>query len=467
MVKVTAERLPDAQVVLNIEVEPEKVEQATQRAYQSIVNRVNIPGFRRGKAPRPIVERFIGGAEALKQEGLERLIPEVYRDAVKEAELEPIDQPELEVVSVEPLVVKATVSVQPEVEVGDYKSIRLAKVPVEVPYERINETIERVRDQRTTWEPVKRPAKAGDRIVADVSGTIGAAPTLFDAKGEPLAQTEGGETLFDQKNAEIEIDPANDQPVPGFHKQLVGLKAKGEKRFTLSLPADWPNEEQRSRTVLFHVAVDEVKQAKVPALDDEFAKSVGEYENLDALREDIRARLREQLEHEAEHLYEDQVVSEAVKAARIEVPPALVRRETERLVANFERNLARQRLSLDQYLKLTSKSPEELREELRPSAESNVRSFLVLREIGKVENVEVSPEEIDAEVERIAQLMGGDDVEQAREMLSRPDEREDIQANLWHRKVLDRLKEIAQSTEQAAPEATQPEVQVSEPTPSV
>jgi trigger factor len=451
VVKVTAERLPDAQVVLNIEVEPEAVAKATDRAFQSLANRMNVPGFRRGKAPRYLIERMIGGPEALRQEGIERVLPEVYREAVQQSGVEPIDQPDLEVVSTEPLVVKATVSVQPEVELGDYRSIRVPRVPVEVPYERINDTIERLREQQTRWEPVERPVRAGDRVSADVVATIGAAPTLYDASGQPLLNTEGREELINQKNAEVEVDPESQQPVPGFHKELVGMAPKGEKRFVVSLPADWPDEAQRGQSVLFQVQVHEVKEPKVPALDDEFAKAVGDYETLDALREDVRNRLREQLEHEAEHHYQDSVIGEAVARSRVVLPPALVRRETERLVRNFERNLARQRLSLDQYLKLTDKTIEGMADELRPTAERNLRNYLVLREVAQAENVAVTDEEIEAEIERVASSIGDEaEAARARQMLSGANEREDIRSGVWERKVTQLLMEIAQSPPEAS-----------------
>jgi trigger factor len=458
MVKVTAERLPDAQVVLNIEVEPETVEKATERAYQSLASRVRIPGFRPGKAPRFLVERYVGGPDVLKQEGIDRVIPEAYREALQQADVRPIDQPEIEVVSTEPFVLKATVSVEPTVELGDYKSVRIPRVPVDVPYERINETIERLREQQTEWVPVERAARAGDRVTADVVGTIGAAPTLYDPSGQPILQTEGGEKLIDSKNAEVEIDPESTAPVPGFHEQLVGVRPNSEKRFVLSLPADWPNEEQRSRSVMFQVNAHEVKEAKVPALDDEFARAVGpEYETLDALREDVRTRLREELEHEAEHQYEDSVIRAVIERSKIELPPALVKRETERLLQNFERSLARQRLSLDQYTRLTDKTVDGLREELRPQAEANLRSFLVLREIGQAEGVKVTPEEVEAEIGRATEGMNPAEAGTARQLLERPEGREDLEASLWHRKVVKLLTDLSQSpAEPAAGQAEAP-----------
>ena len=452
MVTVTSERLPDAQVVLEIEVDSEAVEKATQRAYQSLANRVKIPGFRPGKAPRYLVERYLGGPDVLRQEGIERAIPEAYREALQQTEVQPIDQPEIEVVSTDPLKIKATVSVQPSVELGDYKAIRVPKLPVDVPYERINDTIERLREQHTQWTPVERAAAAGDRVTADVVGTIGTAPTLYDPSGQPILNTEGGEQLLDSKNAEVEINPESSAPVPGFHEQLVGMRPKSEKRFVLSLPADWPNEEQRSKSVLFQVNVHEVKEGKAPALDDEFARTVGpEYESFEALREDIRTRLRGQLEHDAEHAYEDSVIRAAVDQAKIEMPPALVRRENERLVRNFEQTLARQRLSLDQYLQLTKKSVEELREELRPQAEANLRSYLLLREIGNAEGVQITPREIDEEIERMLGTVVDDEQKQARQILERPEQREDVEASLWHRKVVRLLMDFAQQEDAPAP----------------
>jgi trigger factor len=458
VVKVTSERLPDAQVVLSIEVEPEQVAKAEQRAYQSLSQRIRVPGFRPGKAPRFMVERMIGGPDVLRQEGLERLLPEVYREAIIQEGIEPIDQPEMEIVSTEPVIVKATVSVQPTVELGDYKSIRVPKVPVDVPYERINETIERLREQRTEWNPVERAAQAGDRVVIDVSGTIGAAPTLFDASGQPLLQTEGRESFIDSKNAELEIDLESTAPLPGFHQELVGIAPKGEKRFQLSIPDDWPNEEQRKQSVLFHVVVNEVKEPKVPALDDEFAQGVGEYQTFDALRDDVRERLRQQLEHEAEHVYQDQVIREAVDRSSFELPPALVRRETERMVQNFEQNLARQRLSLEQYLRLTNKSREEMQEEMRPQAEANLKAYLVLREIGAAEKIEVSEDEVNTEIERIAGLMGDEaEAKRAREYLEQQRRSGDIRSSLWERKITEFVVEMAQQPVEASAEAAAPE----------
>ncbi|TAK21559.1 MAG: trigger factor [Chloroflexota bacterium] len=447
MVKVTSERLPDAQVTLTIEVEPEEMARATERAFQSVSARINVPGFRRGRAPRAMVERLIGGPEALHQEAVERAIPDAYERAVGESGISPIDQPRLSVESRDPLVFKATVSIAPTVTLGDYKAIRLARVPIEVGYEQINGTIERLRDGRTEWIEVARPSRAGDRVGVDLLGVLGA-PALYDAAGQPVMTTEGREVFTDDKNVEIEIEAGGSAPLPGFHDQLIGISAENEKRFTLTVPDTWPTEAQRGQTVLFSVKVHAVKEPKVPPLDDEFAAAIGPYESLEALRTDIRMRLQEQLDHESSHRYEDSVIAEAVRISTVESPPAMVSREIERLVGDFERSLSRQRLTLDQYMQLAKKTIEEFREEVRPNAEQSVRSALVLREIGRAEEIEVGNDEIDAEVERIVAFVGdGKEARRTRQALSRGVERDAIQSNLRNRKVMAALLAIAQSAQ--------------------
>jgi len=444
MVKVSSERLPDAQVVLNIEVEGEELARARDRAFQSVSARVRVPGFRPGKAPRHIVERMIGGADALQQETVERAIPDAYRKAVAEVGIVPIDQPEIDVVSVDPLVVKATVSVQPTVTLGGYQSIRLARVPVDVPFERINATIERLRDQKTEWVPVDRPARPGDRLVGAADGYLGAAPTLYDAAGQPILSTEGRQRVLSDRNISVEIDPQRTDPVPGFHEQLVGARAGSTKRFLLSFPADWHIEEQRSKSVLFEVEVREVREPHPPALNDEFARSVGDYATLEALRTDVHERLKAQLEREAVHAHENAVVADATAQATIEIPPTLIRREVDRLIANFSRSLTSQGSSLERYLTAMHQTIDSIREEMRPNAERNLRQFLTLREIGRAEGIEVDGDEIDQEIDRIVLTLGDQaDSRRARRSLNRAGDREEIHSTIWQRKVVNLLVAIA------------------------
>ncbi len=462
MVKVTTERLPDAQVVLNIEVEPEAVAKATDRAFQSIAQRVRVPGFRPGKAPRAMVERMIGGPAVVRQEGIEKLIPEAYRSALIESGIEPIDQPEIEITSVDPLVVKATVSVQPTVTIGDYKSIRIPQLAVEVPYERINETIERIRDQQTTWAPVERAARIGDRLSADVEATLSTGSTLVDAMGQPLWPSDAGDSILSNSKAQIEVDLSDRWPAPGFHEQIVGLAKGDEKRFILTLPDDYFKEEHRGKPAIFHVTVHEVLESTVPSLNDDFAKSVSDFETFDALRDNVRSGLQAQMDLESRRTFQDSVLKEVVSRSEFEIPPAMIRRELDRMVHNFGHMLEQQRLTLDQYVKLTGKTPEALREEFRPQAEGTLRSFLAMREIARLESIVVDAEEIAAEVQRmLATVSDPKRLQAAQAHLQQPSQLAEIEATLWERRVIAFLVENAQqetvATAEDSPEEAETE----------
>jgi trigger factor len=457
--KVTTEKLPDSQVLLNIEVEPEQVAQSVERAYQSIASRVDVPGFRRGKAPRYLVERLIS-REAVIAEGIERLVPKVYEKALQESGIEPIDQPEfdldpnLEEATTQPLIIKATVPVQPTVELGDYRSIRLSRVPVDVTPEMVNSTIDRLRENAATWTPVERATKAGDQVVADIEGRVGTAPALYSPTGEPILSTVGGQVVVDDKNTTVVIDLEQGQPTPTFHQELVNLAAESEKTFQVSLPAEYPDRALASKAVTFKVKIHEVKEKNLPEIDDEFARSVGEYETVDDLRKAVEESLRTNLESEAQRHFEDSVVREVVDGATIDMPPVLVNREVDRMVRNLTERLRQQRLNLEQYLRAIGKSDSQFREEMRPSAIENLKSYLVLREVGKSEGIAIAEPEVEQEIDRIASTVGGDNADRIREVLDRPAERADIESNLWHRRVMEALIGYAGGGDTSSSDAT-------------
>ncbi|HUE75643.1 MAG TPA: trigger factor [Chloroflexota bacterium] len=455
--KVTTEKLPDSQVLLNIEVEPEQVAQSVERAYQSIAARVDVPGFRRGKAPRYLVERLIS-REAVVAEGIERLVPKVYEKALEESGIEPIDQPEfdlepnLEEATTQPLIIKATVPVQPTVELGDYKAIRLSPVPVDVTPEMINNTIERLRENAASWTPVERPTKVGDQVVADIEGRVGTAPALYSPAGEPILSTVGGQVVVDDKNSTVVIDAEQGQPTPTFHQELIGLSPGSEKTFQVSLPAEYPDRALASKAVTFKVTIHEVKEKNLPEIDDEVAKSVGEYETVDALRKAVEDSLRSNLEQEAQRHFEESVVREVVEGASIDMPPVLVNREVDRMVRNMSERLRQQRLNLEQYLRAVGKSDSQFREEMRPSAIDNLKNYLVLREVGKSEGIAIAEPEVEQEIDRIASTVGGENADQIREVLDRPAERADIESSLWHRRVMAALTGYARGEDAASSE---------------
>jgi len=453
MVKVTAEKIPESQVRLSIEVEPERIEQSVEKAYRRLVGKLNVPGFRRGKAPRHVVERFVG-RETLFQEGLGQLLNDVYREAVKDLDLHPIDQPELDLEPRaqdlkpgEALLIKATVPVQPTVELGDYRSIRIPRVEVQVTPAEVDQLVEQIQEQLTEWVPVERGVRENDRVVMDVHGEVGTYTRLYSPSGEPLLRSSGGQTIFDEKRTEFEVEPETTRYPAGFVEQLLGTLPGQEKQFELSLPLDYKDPDLANKLAIFKVKVDEVKEKRIPPIDDELAKSVG-YESLEQMREDLRAQAQARAEERAAQLHEEAVIAEAISRSTIEVPPAWVNHEIDHLLERARENLKQQRLGLDEYLRLTRKSEAELREEFREQAIRNVKTALLLDRIAERENVQVSPEEVDREIQLMTYL-ASKETDRGRQAPATPVQREEMEHRVRSRKVVQLLVEIARSGETA------------------
>jgi trigger factor len=444
--KVKAEKIDNSQVVLEVEVDPEEEEQSLGEAYRRLVKKADIPGFRKGKAPRAMFERFIG-RDVLLQEAMEVLVPRLLARAIEEQELEPIDQPEVEIIQTEPVVFKATIPLSPTVELGDYKEIRIPQEPVEVTDEDLNRVIERLREEHAPWAPVERPAQLGDLVTMDVEGKIG---------DEPLDKREG---IQYQVFADFAF------PVPGFAEKLVGLEKGKEAEFSISFPSDHERSELAGHECWFKVLISEIKEKNLPELDDEFAKSVSdEFDSYDAFRERIASNLRGVAEEQARRGYEEQVVDAVVERANVEFPPVLIERDIEGMIGEQERDLRANRMSLEDYLTRMKMSPEQLIEELRPVATKRVTRSLVLSKVMEEEAIEVGDEELDGEIETMAQAAGerGDEV---RQFFKSPVGQQSLQRTLLTRNTVRRLVEMAaeeagsveppQASEAAATELTQ------------
>ena len=440
--KVTAERLPESQVELNVEVEAEAVARAMDRAYRRLVNRINVPGFRRGKAPRQIVERMVG-RETLWQEGVEDLVPSVYKKAVEEAQIQPIDEPQIDIVQQEPLVLKFIVPVRPTVELADYRRIRIPKVEVGVTDAEVAAALEQLREQHAEWAVVHRPAEPGDMVRVDVEGWVGAAPLLYSVTGETLVRSAEAETFFDKKDIKIWVSPENRFPVPGFAEQLAGAVAGQAKEFTLTLPADFHQPEYANRSAAFRVTVHDVEERRLPPLDDEFAKKAGGFESFEALRDDVRKNLQERLELEAARQLEDTVVRTVVDESKVELPPSIVAQEVDRLVERLTDRLKVENMSLDQYLKAINKTEAQLRDELRDDAVRNLKTTLVLDAVADTEGIEVSESEIQGEIDRMSEVLGAEAGGKTARLLSSPMGRRNIAFDLRTQKVIERLVALA------------------------
>ena len=422
--KVTTETLPDRQVVLNIEVDGADVEDSLNQTYKKLVQRVNIPGFRTGKAPRAILQSYLG-KDAMLDEALDELAPTVVKKAIEEQKLDTVDNPEVEVVERSPLILKATVPLQPVVELADYKSIRVEQEKVEVTPEQVENTLEDIRFRQAPWQPVDRPVAFGDLLTIDVEGKAGA------------------KTIISEKGASYILQTDSTDMVPGFAEQLEKMKKSETKQFSLTMPEDYPVEEVGGKEGQFHVTIHEIKEKNPTPLDDDFARSLGdEYDDLKMLREKISSDMSTHAEEEAQRKYEDQIIEALKESAKVEAPPILREREIDHMIMDQARGLASQGIKFDNYLKAIDKSPEQLREDYKESADKRVTTSLLLNKVAELEGIKVENKEVDEEIDSIAESAGGR-VEEVKGQLQTEHARSSVKQTILMRKTLNSLKEIA------------------------
>ena len=404
--KVAAQEIEHSQVVLDIEVEDERLERAVNQAYKRIVQRINVPGFRRGKAPQALVERMVG-REALVEDAVEKLVPEVIQDAVKQQELVMVArlrENDLEVVSTQPLQIKATVPVQPKVELGDYQSLKIEATPAEVTNEQVEAVVSRLRESHATWEPVERAAEIGDRVAIDVMAKAGET------------------TVMESKDAEYVISEDGPQPAEGFAQALVGMTAEESKTVTLKLPEEHRNKELAGQDAEFELTLHWVKAHVLPELDDDLPSTVGtEHETLESLRTAIRENLSMREEHERRVAHEEKVVDSVVEQATVDLPPQLVEEEAGRLVQQLAQNLERQGIPIQSYLRFTQKTEEQFQAEMMAQAERSVRRSEVLNAIAVAEGISVTDDEI-----RDTMAAGLDDSNESKRLLRESMRREAV-----------------------------------------
>jgi trigger factor len=422
-VKVTREKTENCQAYLTIELEPAEVEKALETSYRRLVNKTNVPGFRKGKTPRAVLERYLG-KDSLLDEALNTLVPEAYANAIKEQEIEAIAQPSIEITQTDPLVFKAIVPLRPTVELGDFRNIRVTPEPVTVTEDDINAVIEQLRHQQATWEPVERTAESGDMVILDIESSI------------------DGESFFNREDAQFKLVPEAVFPAPGFSGQLVGAAVDEEREFQIELTEDYPREELRGKTASFKIKVKEIKQEILPELTDEFAKAVSqEYQDLSALREQVAANLKQGAEEKARVDLEEKVVKAVAEVTQVDFPPILVESEIDRMI---NQQLQRWQMTdkLEEYLRIINKTNEELRDELRPLATERVTNSLILGEVAEKEKVEASDAEIDAEIDNLMKNVT-ENTEEFSKFLGTPESREAIRRSLVTRKTVQLLVDIA------------------------
>jgi trigger factor len=420
-VKVTREKIEDSQVFLTVEMEPDETEKSLEKSYRSLVKKANIPGFRKGKAPRDILERFVG-KEKLIEEALNNSLPQAYEEALKEQDIEPIAHPRIEVTQTDPVVFKAVVPLRPVVELDDYHDIQVTPEPVEVTEDDVKTAMEQLRHQQATWEPVERVAEFNDLVVLNV---------VSELEGKPF---------INQKGAQYQVLRDLSLPMPGFAEQLLGMGKDEEKEFKLQFPSDYPRSELVGKEPSFKVTVVEIKEEKLPDLNDEFAKQIGaDFKTMDLLRDKLATNLRIRAEEKSKSDYEERVVEAVIALAQVKFPPVLVDREISWLV--------RQQLqggkNLEEYLSNINKTEEELKEELRPIATKRVTRYLILGKIAEEEKIEVSDSEVNADIENMLNNTT-ENKDELQKFLETQQSRDSVKQMLITRKTMQGLVKIAQ-----------------------
>lgn len=447
--KVTAETLPESQVLLQIELEEPEIERHKDRAYRRLVQRWAVPGFRKGKTPRAILERYLG-PDALVQEDLENLLEQTALEAVKQQSLDAVARPEItEVQSLAPISFKVTVPVRPKIDLGDYASLRVTWEPPAVKPEDEQEVLEAVRRQTTPWEPVERPVQLGDLAALDIRGEV---TESISPEGNLSTDNPGDRVFIDQKGLSYPVQEDSTYPMPGFPAQVVGMQRDETREFTLTAKEDFNVRDLAGKECRFQVTLHEVKEQRLPEIDDEWAKGVmGGFESLEALRSKVRVDLQERAEAQAHAEYEDKVLTALEAQVKGEFPPVLVDSEIDHMLQDQDERLRPLGFSLAQHMTSSGRTLQEIQDEVRPQARQRVLRSLIVSQLADAEKVIVPPEEVDAEVQRIVSAQPEGDARTSAEQLFGNDAAQDtVRRRILARKTVDRLIAIARGEGGAA-----------------
>ena len=383
----------DHQVKLTVEIEQETLEGSKRRAAKQIAKKVKIPGFRPGKAPYDVIQKHVSEATILEN-ALELIIDDIYPKAIEESEIKPYGPGSLEnFTNEDPPIFEFTVPLLPEVKLEDIRKLRINYEKKEVKDEDINQVIDNLRENQAIIEPADRKIEEGDMVYIVLSG---------ERKGE---EDESKKTLIEERRYPVIIekegvDQKSEYPYPGFSRELIGLTADDEKTLEFHFADDYEFDKLQGITGLYNIKIEEVKARSLPELNDEFVKSVGDYEDLDGMREDISKTLSERFENERNAEYEDQIIKKLLNQVEIKYPPQMLEHEIDHFIEDLERQLAQQGLDIDLYKKSRDIEIEELREEVKPNAEERMKRGLIIMEVAEQEEISLTQEEIEEKTQQ-------------------------------------------------------------------
>jgi trigger factor len=420
------EKLEKNMVKLTVEATAEEFGKAIEKAYLKNRSKMSIQGFRKGKAPRAVIEKMYG-VGVFYEDAANLIIPEAYEKAADESELEIVSQPEIDVVQIEkgkPFIFTATVAIKPEVTLGEYKGITVEKTALEVTEEEINAELDKVREQNSRTINVEdRATKDGDQTVIDFEGFVDGV-AFEGGKGEDYPLTLGSHSFIDT-----------------FEEQLVGKKIGEEVEVNVTFPEEYHAENLAGKPALFKVTIKEIKEKELPALDDDFAKDVSEFETLEEYKADIKKTILEKKEKEAKSKKEDAVIEKIIEGASMDIPTAMVETQVRQMADEFAQRIQAQGLTVEQYFQFTGMDSKTFIDSLRPQAEKRIQSRLVLETIVKAENIEISEEDFTKEIEQMA-TMYQMEIEKLNELLGK-NEKEQIKMDMAVQKAVDLVVEAA------------------------
>ena len=376
-------------VKLVIEASAEEFEVGLNAAYNKNKNKISVPGFRKGKAPRKMIEQLYG-SQIFFEDAANEIIPDAYADAAKESGLDIVSQPKVSIEQLEagkPFIFAAEVAVRPEVELGEYKGVEVTKADAEVTDADVEEELKKVQDQNSRTVSVEdRAVKDGDMTVIDFEGFIDG-EAFEGGKGENYPLTIGSHSFIDT-----------------FEEQMIGMNIGEEKELNVTFPEDYHAENLKGKPATFKVTVKEIKEKQLPELDDDFAQDVSDFDTLAEYKDDLKKKIAERKESEAKAKKESEAIEKVVEAAKMDIPQAMIDTQVNRMLEDFAMRLQQQGLSVEQYFQYTGMTADKIMEEMKPEAVKRIKNSLVLEAVAKAENIEVSEEEFEAELQKMADM---------------------------------------------------------------
>lgn len=382
------EKLEKNMAKLTIEVSADELEKALQNAYMRQKNKINMPGFRKGKVPRQMIEKMYG-PEIFYDDAANSLIPKAYSEAYDECELEIVSQPEINVEQIEkgkPFIFTAQVATKPEVTLGEYKGLEVDKVSTRVTQKEVDAKIQEEAEKNARTITVEdRPVQDKDEIILDFEGFVDG-EAFEGGKGENYPLTIGSGSF-----------------IPGFEEQLIGAEPEKEIEVKVTFPEDYHAEDLKGKDAVFKCTIHEIKAKEIPEIDDEFAAEVSEFDTLDEYKADVKAKIKEQKAADGKRKKEDQAVEKAIANATMEIPDAMVDTQARQMMDEFAQRIQAQGLTMDQYFQFTGMDREKMMEEMKPQALKRIETRLVLEAVAKAENIEISDEKLDEELAKMAE----------------------------------------------------------------